>query len=91
MKDAHHGPSYLLIWVWLVVLLVVGMAVFALPMGKTAATTLILAIAVVKAILVGRHYMHLRAQPPMLYVIVGVPVFLAVAFAISLLPDIALR
>jgi caa(3)-type oxidase subunit IV len=91
MKDARHGPSHLLVWAWLVALLVVGMAVFALPMGKTAATTLILGIAVVKAVLVGRHYMHLRAQPPMLYLIVGVPVVLAVAFAITLLPDIALR
>jgi caa(3)-type oxidase subunit IV len=87
--DAH--ASYVTIWVWLVALLGIGMAVFFVPIGKTTATTLILGIAVVKAVLVGRHYMHLRAQPPMLYAIIGVPLLLAIGLVVILLPDIALR
>jgi caa(3)-type oxidase subunit IV len=89
MNDAH--PSYVTIWVWLVALLVAGMGVFFLPMGKAAATTLILGIAIVKATLVGRHYMHLRRQPPMLYAVIAVPVLLAVFLVVALLPDIGLR
>ncbi len=92
METTHRPhPSHVTIWVWLVALLAAGMALFTLPIAKTTATIAIFAIAVVKAVLVGRYYMHLYGQPPMLYAVVGVPVVLAVAFAISLLPDIAFR
>jgi caa(3)-type oxidase subunit IV len=92
MRDARDsGPGYVTVWVWLVVLLAAGMAVFAVPMSKTVAVTLVFAVALVKATLVGRHYMHLRHQPPALYAIVAVPVLLAVAMVLSLLPDIAFR
>jgi caa(3)-type oxidase subunit IV len=91
MEHAGSRPSHVTIWVWLVALLAAGMALFTLPITKVTATVAIFAIAVVKAFLVGRHYMHLRGQPPMLYAIVGVPVLLAVALAITLLPDIGFR
>lgn len=92
MSDAHEPrPSHVTVWVWLVVLLAAGLVVFAVPIDKTTATVLVFAIAAVKAFLVGRHYMHLRAQPPMLYALIGIPVVLAIALVVTLLPDIAYR
>ena len=83
--------GYLTIWVWLIVLLGVGVALLAAPVSKTFAVVLIFAVASVKAFLVLRHYMHVRHQPLMIYVMIGVPVLLAIALTIVLLPDIAFR
>jgi len=84
-------PSYVMIWLWLVLLLVVGLVVFGVPIPKTTAVLLIFGIAAVKAALVVRHYMHMKHQPVMLYVIAGIPVILAIAMILSLLPDIAFK
>jgi caa(3)-type oxidase subunit IV len=84
-------PGYVTIWIWLVVLLAVGMLFFEIEISKTTATMLIFAVAVVKATLVVRHYMHMKAQPKMLYVIACVPLLLAIAMVLSLMPDIAFR
>ena len=88
-SESHTGPSYVLIWVVLVAMLGAGMLVFELHISKTAAILLIFGIALVKAYLVVRHYMHLKHVPPMLYAIAGIPVILAIAMVISLMPDIA--
>ena len=84
-------PGYVTIWVWLVLLLVVGMVVFGVNIPKTTAVLLIFTIAAVKATLVARHYMHLKHQPFMLYLIAGIPVILAIAMVLTLLPDIAFK
>ena len=81
--------SYLSIWVWLVLLLAAGVGLLAVPLSKTFAVILIFAVAAVKAFLVLRHYMHVRGQPWMIYALIAVPVVLAVAMTLALLPDIA--
>lgn len=88
---SHAGPGHVAIWICLVVLLIAGIAVVNLPLAKATATAAVFGIAAVKAFLVGRHYMHLRGQPPMIYALIVVPVLLAAAFAITLLPDIGFR
>ncbi len=87
-SDSHTGPGYVTIWVFLVVLLGAGFLVFEMGFSKTTAILLIFGIAVVKAYLVIRHYMHLKAVPPMLYAIAGVPLILAIAMVLALMPDI---
>ncbi len=87
-SDAHSGPGYVTIWVWLVTLLAAGMAVFFVDISKTTAILLIFGIALVKAFLVVRHYMHLKHVPPALYAIAGIPVILAIAMVLALMPDI---
>jgi caa(3)-type oxidase subunit IV len=90
--SAEKPPvGYVTIWAWLVVLLAMGVAVLAMPLSKTVAVVLIFAVASVKAALVVRHYMHVRGQPLMMYVILCVPLVLAIALIIVLLPDIGLR
>lgn len=87
---AKPSVGYLTIWVWLIVLLAAGVALLAVP-SKTLGVVLIFAVASVKAFLVLRHYMHVRHQPLMIYAMLAVPVLLAVALTIVLLPDIAFR
>ena len=87
---AKPSVGYLTIWFWLIVLLAAGVALLAVP-SKTLGVVLIFAVASVKAFLVLRHYMHVRHQPLMVYALLAVPLLLAVALTIVLLPDIAFR
>ena len=87
MAKAHH-PSYVTIWVWLVLLLVAGLAIALLPIGKAMAIFLVFTVAVVKAFLVARHYMHLKSETVLILAIAGIPVLLLVGMALALVPDI---
>jgi caa(3)-type oxidase subunit IV len=92
MNTAEKPPvSYRTIWLWLMVLLALGVALLAAPFSKTLAVLLIFTVATVKAMLVIRHYMHVRAQPLMVYAMLGVPLLMAIALLLILLPDIAFR
>jgi cytochrome c oxidase subunit IV len=91
MSADKPAVGHVTIWVWLVVLLAVGVSFLVLPLPKEAAVVLIFAVATLKAFLVVRHYMHLQHQPLMVYVVLGVPVLLAIALVIVLMPDIAYK
>jgi len=92
MTSTLMKPSlgYGIVWLWLMALLGAGVALLAVP-SKTLGVVLIFAVATVKAVLVLRHYMHLRHQPVMIYLMLAIPVVLAIALTIVLLPDIAFR
>ncbi len=79
------------IWMWLVLLVAAGVAVLGIPIHKTAAVVLIFGVAAVKATLVLRHFMHVRRQPLMIYAMLGIPVILAIALTLVLIPDIGFR
>jgi len=83
--------GYVTIWAWLLILLGVGVAMIAAPLSKVVAVVVIFTVASVKAALVVRHYMHVRAQPLMIYAILCIPLVLAIALTIVLLPDIAFK
>jgi caa(3)-type oxidase subunit IV len=87
VREAHARPSYVAIWWWLVGLLAAGVAAARLPAGKVAILGVIFGIAVVKATLVARYYMHLRGEHLLVLTIAGVPVLLVVGFILSLVPD----
>jgi len=91
--NATHKPGvgYVTIWVYLLILVAAGVAVLGAPVSKTVAVVLIFGVAVVKATLVIRHYMHVRQQPLMIYAMLTIPVLLAIAMTLALLPDIGLR
>lgn len=81
-------PSNVTVWVWLLTLLVLGIAAAYLPVGQGLALSLVFAAALFKAVLVARHYMHLRAEHVLIYVIIAIPLMLAIGFALSLIPDV---
>ncbi len=95
MSDSTHGnlaavqALELHIWEWLLALLAAGLVVFVLPIPKLVAIALVFSAALIKAALVVRNYMHLKAEHVLLYVIALAPVLLFIAMAITLLPDIA--
>lgn len=84
-----RGLTYFGVWEWLVALLVLGLAVFVLPISRTAAALLVLGFALVKAGLVVRNYMHLKREHVLLYFLVAVPVTLVLILLVALVPDIA--
>jgi caa(3)-type oxidase subunit IV len=88
MSAEAHGPSHVAIWGWLIALLAAGLAIAFLPFGKAMAIFLIFAVAVVKAALVARHYMHLKSEQLLIHAIAGIPVLLLLGLAIALVPDI---
>jgi len=88
MTAESHHPSYLTIWIWLVVLLFAGLMFAFLPIGKAMAIFLVFSVATVKALLVARHYMHLKAEAVLVLAIAGLPVLLLIAMALVLVPDI---
>ncbi|MFI5365229.1 MAG: cytochrome C oxidase subunit IV family protein [Candidatus Binatia bacterium] len=91
MSADKPSVSYVTIWVWLLLLVAAGVGVLGIPVSKAVAVMLIFSVATVKAVLVIRHYMHVRQQPLMVYAMLGIPLLLAIALVLVLMPDIAFR
>ncbi len=84
--DTHHG-NYVKIWAILVVLLAVSVAG---PMLEIRSVTLLTAfgIALVKAYLVGKHFMHINHAPKFVpYLVATCLVFMLLFFA-GTAPDV---
>jgi caa(3)-type oxidase subunit IV len=86
-NETQH-PSYVAIWFWLIGLLIAGLFIAYVPVGKAMAIFIIFTVAVVKAFLVARYYMHLKSESLLIYAIAGVPVLLLVGLALTLVPDV---
>jgi len=91
MTAESHHPSYVTIWIWLVVLLGAGLMFAFLPIGKAMAIFLIFSVAAVKALLVARHYMHLKSETVLVLALAGIPVLLLIGMALTLVPDIVFK
>jgi len=91
MTAESHHPSYVTIWIWLVVLLGAGLTFAFLPIGKAMAIFLIFSVAAVKALLVARHYMHLKSETVLVLALAGIPVLLLIGMALTLVPDIVFK
>ena len=82
---------YVTIWGWLMALAVLGVLLASVPIGKTAVLVLVFAVATLKAGLVARNYMHLKAEHMLIYGIALIPVLLFLGLALALVPDIVFR
>lgn len=81
-----HSRHHLTIWFWLMALVILSVAA-ASVLPKLQAIGLIFLIAIVKAFLVARHYMHLKNERAIIYAIALVPVVFVVIFLFGLFPD----
>lgn len=81
---------YFWIWVGLIGLLIAGTYIATLPVSKTAAVLLILAVATVKAALVGLFYMHLKFERLVPIWVVAVSPFVLIGLAVLLVLTAAL-
>ena len=80
---------YVIIWAWLIALLAGGTYVSTLPIGKTGIVLMILGIALIKTLLVGMFYMHLKSEQSVsLWVIVFFPFLLVGAAVLLITPAI---
>jgi caa(3)-type oxidase subunit IV len=81
-----HRRHYLTIWYWLMALVLASVAAsFVLP--KAQALALIFAIAIIKALLVARNYMHLKNEQAIIYAVALVPLAFIIIFLFGLFPD----
>jgi len=85
MSNAQTRQT-LLIWYWLMALVILSVAAsYVLP--KAEALMLIFAVALIKALLVARNYMHLKHESALIYAIVLVPLAFVIVFLIGMIPD----
>ncbi len=85
MKSAQER-HYLIIWLWLVALVGVSVAAASI-LPKLQAMALIFSIAIVKALLVARNYMHLKNEKPIYYALALVPLAFVLILLFGLFPD----
>jgi caa(3)-type oxidase subunit IV len=85
--DVHHHPNYVRVWGILVVLLVVSVLG---PLLGHPVVTLITAfgIAVVKAYLVARNFMHINLAPRYVVYLVGTCLVFMLLFFAGVAPDV---
>lgn len=76
----------LVIWFWLMGLVILSVAA-SLVLPKAQALTLIFAVAVIKALLVARNYMHMKHEKALIYAIALVPLVFVIIFLFGLFPD----
>jgi len=89
MSNAH-SRHYLIIWLWLVALVVVSVAAASI-LPKFQAMILIFAVAIVKALLVARNYMHLKNERAIIYAMVLIPLMFVIILLFGLFPDFVYR
>lgn len=90
MSDASHAMTfrkYVLIWVWLAGLMLLGVLLSRLPISHRTVVLIVLGLSAIKALLVASYYMHLKFDPRFLTLVAVIPIPLCVILAIALLLD----
>jgi caa(3)-type oxidase subunit IV len=77
---------YLNIWFWLMALVVVSVAAASL-LPKLQAMLLIFTVAIIKALMVARNYMHLKNEKALFYALALVPLAFIIILLFGLFPD----
>ena len=85
MSNAQTRQT-LVIWYWLMALVAISVGASAI-LPKTEALLLIFAVALIKALLVARNYMHLKHEKALIYAIALVPLAFVIIFLIGMFPD----
>jgi caa(3)-type oxidase subunit IV len=85
--EEHHHPNYVKVWAILTVLLVVSVTG---PMLGIRTVTLIAAfgIALVKAYLVVKNFMHLPIEKPVVHWVLGLALVIMVVLYAGVAPDV---
>ena len=83
-RSSGHAAArtYLIIWGWLAGLMLLGVALSALPLPKAAIVAMVLGLSSIKALLVALYYMHLKIDRRLVAFIAAAP-FLLLALALG--------
>lgn len=78
IRTASHPTSrtYLIIWMWLSGLMLLGVGLSELPIPKATIVLLVLALSSGKAALVSLYYMHLKFDRRLLALVLLAPIVL---------------
>ena len=87
MANGLLSRQYLVIWAWLLVLMTLSISTGLMPITRSVAITIMFSLAVVKAVLVAIHFMHLKVETWLIHTIALVPVVLVVGLLFALFPD----
>lgn len=82
-----HKPNYVGVFGTLLALTVVTVALSRVNLGGARNTALAIAVASFKASLVALYFMHLKFEKRLLAALLIVPLFLAAALILGLVPD----
>ena len=85
MSNAHTR-HYLNIWYWLLGLVIASVTAASI-MPKLQAMVLVFSIAIIKALLVARNYMHLKNEKAIYYALALVPLAFIAVLLFALFPD----
>src|SRR3954452_13734911 len=85
----HHKVNYVGIFILLCLLTIVTVAVAFVHIERESIKVLVaLTIASIKGAAVAMFFMHLKFEGKLIYLILLVPVFLAIVLVIALIPDV---
>ena len=79
--------QYVLIWVWLAGLMLLGVALSELPIPHRTVFLLVLGLSTIKALLVAAYYMHLRFDDRFLTIVALAPIPFGLVLLATLLLD----
>ncbi len=85
--DYHGHPNYSKVFLSLIFLFAISLIIGYFISAKIG-IALIFFTAVIKAALVVGNFMHLKYEPKLIWVAVGIAVFIFLAFYFGVLPDV---
>ncbi len=91
LESAATRAHYIAIWRWLVFFVFAALAITLLPLPKIVSLALVFGIALIKAAMVMRDYMHLKSEKLIIHAIALIPILLFIGLMLTLIPDIALH
>ena len=82
-----QSKTYLVIYSWLMGLTALEVALAMMGIPKTALAILLVSTALAKALLIVLYFMHMKFDKPLVWLLPGIPVALALFFVGMLFPD----
>lgn len=88
-EDYHGHPNYIKVYIALLALFGISLVV-GFVFSHTIAVLLIFLTAIIKTVYVVGQFMHLKYEPILIWVTVGLVAFLLLAFFWGIFPDISI-
>ncbi len=90
--DTHRElKMYTAVYVGLLCLTAATVSASWLHVSRYAAVSVALAMASVKAALIGWYFMHLKSERPLVWTVIGVGLLTVIILVVGVFPDLALR
>ncbi len=87
MSQAITQRQYVVIWVWLAALMLLGVLLSSLHLPHRTVVLAVLGLSTIKAVMVAAYYMHLKFDAKFLTVVAAIPIPFGVMLAVMILLD----